>query len=272
MKWIYHKVLVPLGKILKWIYSVGIVNAGKILKQIYYPVLVGILSLAAVFGIISPFIWNRISEELPPPGLIDLSVLLTLILALLGLFAGLGYWVLRNRLGESLGKEIRREAKAALARAVGMTAYAAWRAWRIDRKNPQLLVQAVDMQKYAYEELIAEMTPEELRKVADILPEVRIYQQKSNLAGYIAYQEHYFPHVSADDVSLARKLGKETYEKALKVGDDCDWCANYAGVLKVFGTPAEKKKAEEIMAEIKPRIKKNEEWQEYRELFTTPQF
>jgi len=243
----------------------------KILKQVYYPVLVGILSSAAVFGIISPFIWIQISDLPPPRGLIDLSVLLTIILALLGLFVGLGYWVLRHRLEDSLGVDIRRETTGALARAVGMTAYAAWRAWRIDRKKPQLLEQALDMQKHAYE-LLAKIPREELKKIADIFPENTLCQAESNLAAYIAYKKHYFPPVSDDDENLARKVGKETYEKAIKLGDNYDWHANYAGILAVFGTPEEKKKAEEIMAKIKPRIKDEKEWKEYMELFEPPKF
>lgn len=260
MKWIY----LVLVKILKWVY----LALTRILKRIDL-VLVGLLLLAVIFGIVSPFIWMWKWGKPPPEGLISLSVLLTIILALLGLFVGLAYRDLRHRLEESLGEEIRKEAMAALARAVGMTAYTAWAAWRCDRKSGELLDQALIMQKYAYEDLIARLTKQQLRKVADILPEDKIYQQKSNLAAYIAYKKHYFPPVSPDDERLARKLGKEAYEKALELGDSYDWHANYAGVLKVFGTNAEKRKAEQIMTEIKSRVTP-QEWKEYRKLFGPP--
>lgn len=234
-----------------------------------YLVLAGLLSVAVIFGIVSPFIWMWKWEEAPPEGLISLSVLLTIILALLGLFAGLAYRDLRHRLEESLGVEIRQEAKAGVARAVGMTAYTAWAAWRCERKHRELLNQAFVMQRYAYWDLIAKLTKEQLEKVADILPEDKVCQQKSNLAAYIAYKKHYSLPVSADDEGLARKLGKETYERALELGDNYDWHANYAGVLKVFGTDEEKQKAEQIMTAIKSRVTK-EEWEEYNELFQPP--
>lgn len=235
-----------------------------------YLVLAGLLLLAVIFGIVSPFVWMWKWGEPPPQGLISISVLLTIILALLGLFAGLAYRDLRHRLEQSLGGEIRQEAKAAVARVVGMTAYTAWASWRCDRKSGELLDQAFIMQKYAHEELIAKMTDQQLRKVADILPEDKIYQQKSNLAAYIAFKKHYFLPVSVDDERLARKLGKEAYEKAIKLGNNYDWHANYAGVLKVFGTDEEKRKADQIMAEIKSRVTP-QEWKEYRELFEPPE-
>jgi hypothetical protein len=231
-----------------------------------YLVLAGLLSLAVIFGIVSPFVWMLIWGKAPPEGLISLSVLLTIILALLGLFAGLAYRDLRHRLEESLGGEIRREAKGAIARAVGMTAYTAWAAWRCDQRHKELLEQAFIMQRYAYRDLIAKMTKKELEKLADILPEDRIYQQKSNLAGYIAYKKHYNLHVSDDDETLARQLGKEVYEKALELGDNYDWHANYAGVLEVFGTNEEKREAKKIMNAIKSRVPP-EKWKEYKELF-----
>lgn len=240
------------------------------MKWIYLG-LAGLLLLAVIFGIVSPFIWMWKWEKPPPEGLVSLSVLLTIILALLGLFAGLAYRDLRHRLEESLGEDIKQETMAALARALGMTAYATWRAWRIDRKKRQLLVQAFTIQKFAYEKLIVNLRKEKLQKVAHILPEESIYQAKSNLAGYIAYIEHYFPSVSADDITLARKLAKEAYEKALELGDNYDWHANYAGTLAVLGTPAEKDEAKEIMAKIRSRVKDEEEWNEYMELFNPPQ-
>lgn len=235
-----------------------------------YLVLAGLLLVAVIFGIVSPFVWMWKWEEAPPEGLISLSVLLTIILALLGLFAGLAYRDLRHRLEESLGGEIRQEAKAAVARTVGMTAYTAWAVWRCDRRHLELLNQAFIMQQYAYRDLIAKLTQEQLKKVADILPEDRIYQQKSNLAAYIAYKKHYALPVSADDEGLARKLGKETYEKALELGDNYDWHANYAGVLRVFGTDEEKQKAEQMITAIRSRITQ-EEWEDYNELFQPPQ-
>lgn len=244
------------------------------LGRAWWKILVGFLLIAVIFGIAQPFIWRWKWTELPPPGAIDLSVLLTIILALLALFAGLAYWDLRSRIGESLGREIRQETKAGLAVAMGMTAYTAWRAWQGDPKNRELLEQAPRMQRYALEELIEKMTEEDLRKVAEILPANRIYQQEGNLAGYIAYKGLHFPsYVDPNEIALARKFGKQAYEKALELNDGYDWQASYAGVLWVFGTSAEKEKARQIIEGIRERVSE-EEWQEYQELFrkasTTP--
>lgn len=253
----------------------GLLKMGKEcrlwLGRTWWKILVGFLLIVVIiFGIAQPFIWRWKWGESPPAGAIDLSVLLTIILALLALFAGLVYWNLRSRIGESLGKEIRQEIKAGLARAIGMTAYTAWRAWRSDTKNRELLEQASRMQRYALEELVEKMGEAELQKVAEILPEGRIYQQKGNLAGYVAYKGlHFRAYVDDEEITLARKFGKQAYEKALELDDGYDWQASYAGVLAVFGTTMEKEKAKQIMQGIKGRVTPTE-WQEYCELFDEP--
>lgn len=243
---------------------------GKAIYWLVIRVSIGVLFLAVLFGIMQPFIWMWKWGESPPAGAISLSILLTTILALVALFAGLAYWNLRHFLEESLGREVRLEMKAGLARTVGMTAYATWRAWQSDHKNRELLEAACKMQRHVLEELVEKMTGEELRKVAEILPENRIHQQKSNFASYIACKGHWFPsYVDQSEETLARKFGKETYEKACELGDNYDWHANYAGLLAVFGTAEEKQKAEQIMAAIKRRVTQ-EEWKEYHALFEPP--
>lgn len=239
----------------------------------YHWLLTVLLVAAVVFGIVQPFVWMLKFGEPPPAGAITLSVLLTVLLALVGLgvtgFLFLAYRDLRYRLRESLMKsleeEIVAESRSALTRAVGNIAFGLWRSWRINPEDLELIKGSISAQTWSLE-LVEKLKP------TDILPEERRLQMKSNIAGYTAYMGKKFrSELSAEDIAKARRMGREAYEKAQDFGDKYDWKANYAGLLAIFGTSEEKQFAKKIKEELKQRQEVGEisqmEWQEYCELF-----
>lgn len=238
----------------------------------YYWLLIGVLLAAVVFGIVQPFVWMLKFGQPPPAGAVSLSLLLTIVLALIALgvtaFSVLAYRDLEHRLKrsleESLGEEIRNESRSALTRAVGNIAFAYWRSWRLNRQDFELLRGAIMIQSWSLDSV-------EGLKPTEMLPERRCLQMKSNIAGYTFYLgKHFRNKVQPEDVERARRVGKEAYEKAKDFGDNYDWKANYAGLLSIFGTSEEKKLATKIKEELQQRHKLHEipddEWQEYCEL------
>jgi len=238
----------------------------------YHWLLIGVLLAAVVFGIIQPFVWRLNFGEYPPAGAVSLSILLTIVLALVALgvtaFLFLAYRDLEHRLkeslGESFGTEIRTESRSALTRMVGNLAFGLWRTWRINNEDFELIKGAITSQSWSLD-LIEGLGPTE------ILPEERRLQMKSNIAAYTAYMgKHFRGKVEAEDIERARRMGREAYDKAKDFGDRYDWKANYAGLLAIFGTTDEKQLAAKIKEELKQRHElheiSNEEWREYCEL------
>jgi len=238
----------------------------------YHCLLIGILLAAVVFGIVQPFVWMLKFGEPPPAGAVSLSLLLTIVLALIVLgvtaFSVLAYRDLEHRLKgsleKSLGEEIRTESRSALTRVVGNIAFGLWRTWRINSEDLELIKGSITAQSWSLG-LVEGLKPTE------ILPEERRLQMKSNIAGYTAYMgKHFRDKVKAEDIANARRMGREAYERAKDFGDKYDWKANYAGLLAIFGTSEEKKLATKIKEELQQRHESHEisddEWREYCEL------
>lgn len=79
-----------------------------------------IISGAVVFGIMQPFVWKCVHGQYPPAGTIDLSTLLTIVLALLALgvaaFGGGLYYILNRRLQEDARKAAEKEYRMVIVR------------------------------------------------------------------------------------------------------------------------------------------------------------
>ena len=240
-------------------------------------VLLGLIVIALfVLAIAQPFLWKEIYGVSPPANISTFSSLITVVLTLLalgiGAFGALAFYFLRNTLKASLEQEFRMEMNVCLARAQGSVAYNCWRTWLIAPKDYALLESAITNQQGALG-LIDEQKLKELpRKEQET-----IYQQKSNLAGYIAYKHRYFKSrlgkdEIANEIKTARKVSREAYLQADNFGDNYDWKANYAGVLKTFGTQTEKEEAGKIISELQQRHSNGEitkeEMKDYKRLWS----
>jgi len=245
--------------------------------QVLLLVLLGLIVTALfTLGIAQPFLWKEIFKETPPADVSTLSSLITVVLTLLALGIGalgaLAFYFLRHTLKASLEQEFRMKTNVCLARAQGSVAYSCWRTWLIAPKDYALLESAIANQQSALG-LIDEQKLKELSREE----QEAIYQQKSNLAGYIAYKHRHFKSrlgkdEIANEIKTARRVSREAYLQANNFGDNCDWKANYAGVLKTFGTQTEKEEADKIISELRKRHSKGEitkeEMKDYRQLWS----
>lgn len=245
--------------------------------QVLLLVLLGLIVTALfTLGIAQPLLWKEIFKESPPADVSTFSSLITVVLTLLALGIGalgaLAFYFLRNTLKASLEQEFRMEMNVCLARAQGSVAYNCWRTWLIAPRDYALLESAISNQQSALG-LIDEQKLKELSRKE----QEAIYQQKSNLAGYIAYKHRHFKSrlgkdEIASEIKTAREVGREAYLQANNFGDNYDWKANYAGVLKTFGTQTEKKEADKIISELRKRYSKGEitkeEMKDYRQLWS----
>jgi len=218
-----------------------------------------------------PFWWKIVFKQIPPADISTFANLVTILLALLalgvGAFGALAYYLLRDFLKRDLREDIHAKFNRALSHSDSAVAYGLWRVWRKLHEDVALLDLVITSQRKALElleDVKIDELPEKYRKA--------VYQAKSNLAGYIVCKHHCLGiTVQKDEISLARKEGKEAYDKASKFGDEYDWKANYAAVLRAFGTESEKQTADKIISEIEERAKKEEidddQMKEYRELW-----
>jgi hypothetical protein len=252
--------------------------------QVLQPVLLVLLVLIVIalfaLGIAQPFLWKEIFKESPPADISTFSSLITVVLALLvlgvGAFGALAFYFLREvlkaSLEQKLEQKLRVEMNVCLARAQGSVAYSCWRTWLIAPKDYALLESAIANQQGALG-LIDEQKLKELSRKE----QEAIYQQKSNLAGYIAYKHRHFKSrlgkdEIANEIKTARKASREAYLQADNFGDNYDWKANYAGVLKTFGTQTEKEEADKIISELQQKHSTGEitkdEMQDYQQLWS----
>ena len=245
----------------------------------YYKLLLmlGILMVIASFAaaIAWPFLWKVFIKEVPPTDVTTFASLVTIVLALLalgvGTFGTLSYFILRELLRREFREDIERRFNLALAHSESSVVYGFWRMGDKERQDTELLDTAIKYQEGARRRIGA-------IKWEDLAAEERkvIYKATSNLAGYIVCKNRCLViEGTSSNIDRARREGKEAYEKADEFGDKYDWKANYAAVLNAFGTESQKKKAKEIIQELRERHKKREitdrEMDEYNELWSNTQ-
>lgn len=79
----------------------------------WYRILVGILLASVIFGIAQPLIWRAVFKESPPESAVTVAILLTIVLAILGL-GGFGlYRDVRIRLSEEINNKTKDERRVA---------------------------------------------------------------------------------------------------------------------------------------------------------------
>ncbi|MDA2937554.1 hypothetical protein MYX75_04740 [Acidobacteria bacterium AH-259-A15] len=242
----------------------------------------GILSvLTILFAIWQPLIWEVLFGKKPPAILTDsgtLASLITLMVALLALGVGAfglaAYQLLERSLTLKIREEALNESKWRIARMQGVVAFGGWRtwllSWRVSKIDHELLSWVILIQTQALD-LISGLKAEEFAT------KQFVNQQKSNLAGYIVFnlrvhKDQIEQREKTELLESARRYSKQAYDEASRFGDNYDWKASYAAVLRLFpATPDNERKASEIISEIQERHQKGEvttqEMKEYRLLF-----
>ena len=146
-------------------------------------VVVIIISAAAVFGIIQPFVWRGIYGQYPPRGTIDLSTLLTIVLTLLAIgvavFGGGIYYILSRRIEERAKTAAYDEIMRGSARLMTHIGYVFWGKYKRRKEETQYLDLAIEVTGYGlgYMSRLPEKKRENQRLLCTI---------KNNLAYYLA--------------------------------------------------------------------------------------
>ena len=145
-----------------------------------------VVILVVIFGVSLPLFWKWKFCVDPPQGVVDISSLLTIILALVAIFAGGTYFILSSILQAESAKEVRKETIKAQARLLTYSGFIYWNDYEINKKTQNIYRDmAIELTEYAYADYASK-----LEKLADKELQKLICDIKNNLAYYYAERQN----------------------------------------------------------------------------------